>query len=228
MNTRASHAMKKKDTRFLFLLLSLALIIIAAPFLLKTTVSSLLLNVIATLILVTAVYELRDKPNVFITAVVLAALSIILHTIYLLNLTTFTDVIDSVASIIFLGFVSARIFKTMIQGHIITLSTIYGAMCIYLLLGILFSDIYAIIESLNPGSFIASGLYGQTPVLISRFNLATFSYAMLTTVGHSKIVTTNMSADSFVIIEELVGVLYLAVLIARLVTGFSFVHKDKF
>jgi len=227
MNIQLSPGNKKGDKRFLFLLLSLVLIIIAAPFLLKTAVSALLLNLVASIILVAAIYELRGKKNVLIIALTLAIISVILHGIFLRYQTSFTSTIDSLASLVFIGFISIRIFKAMMEGHTITQGTIYGAMCIYLLLGIFFGDIYAIIESLSPGSFIASGLYGLAEVAISRFNLITFSYAMLTTVGHSKIVTTNMIADSFVILEELIGVLYLAVLIARLVTGFSSMHKDK-
>jgi len=226
-STKNLQNQKKEANRFLFLLLSLILIILAAPFLVKTASSAMPLNLVATIVLVSAIYEMRGDKKVLITTLVLAFVSVMLHAVFLLSQTTFTSAVDSLASIAFLGFVSSRIFKVMIQGHTITLSTIYGAMCIYLLFGILFGDIYSIIESITPGSFVASGIYHHSSLIVSRFHLITFSYAVLTTVGHSKIVTTNIVADSYVILESLIGILYLAVLIARLVTGFSSTHKDK-
>jgi len=85
----------------------------------------------------------------------------------------------------------------------------------------MFGQFYGLIEFIVPGSFLMDNIMPVTNDYILRTNLITFSFSILTTVGHSTIVPMNLFAHSIVIIEELAGVLYLATLVARLVTGFT-------
>ena len=91
---------------------------------------------------------------------------------------------------------------------------LYAAITIYLLIGALFVPIYGIMEILDPGSF-ADGTVTQIPYPWQR--LVYYSYATLTTLGYGDITPTSMWAGAFASMEAIVGVLYIAILMARLV-----------
>ncbi|TDK28628.1 two pore domain potassium channel family protein [Luteimonas aestuarii] len=87
-----------------------------------------------------------------------------------------------------------------------------AAASIYLVIGSGFAAIYGLVEWLSPGSFVtASG----DPV--SWQQLFYYSYVTLTTVGYGDILPQGFLAQSFAIFQAVVGVLYTAILLARLV-----------
>ncbi|MFM7374772.1 MAG: potassium channel family protein [Chthoniobacterales bacterium] len=108
--------------------------------------------------------------------------------------------------------ITTRVFRS---GGI-TIYRIYGAIAVYLLLGILWGELYILIYLLNPGSFYfdPSTQCGEPPIS----ELIYFSFTTLTTVGFGDIVPVHPIARSMATLEALVGQLYPAVLLARLVT----------
>jgi hypothetical protein len=106
----------------------------------------------------------------------------------------------------------------------ITADKIYAAICVYLLIGYAWAFADAILEGLNPGSFSISPNATSVNEHIERtMQLRCFSFMTLTTVGYGDIVARSPMARTFAVLEALMGQLYLAVLIARLV-GLHIVH----
>jgi hypothetical protein len=213
--------------RFVYLMASLLLVVIAFPFVSNQPVGRWVLNSFATIIIALSIYEVSESKKIFLWSMVLVIFSVIAHGLYMVSPSHFSSVLDSGTSIVFLSFISVNIFRIMLKDRVITTSTIYGAMCVYFLLAIVFGDIYIIINELSPGAFFIETVRSVLTPMVTRFDLFSFSFAMLTTVGQGKLVPNNQLVNSFVIIEQLIGVLFLAVLIARLVTGFSSTHKDS-
>jgi hypothetical protein len=92
---------------------------------------------------------------------------------------------------------------------------VYAALSAYLLAGIFGGLLYHEIEGLWPGSFASGG----APVL--DFSLSTaiyFSFVTLATLGYGDIVPQSDVARGITVVEAVLGQLYLAVLIARLVS----------
>lgn len=102
--------------------------------------------------------------------------------------------------------------KGPVTGH-----RVRGAVAGYLLLGLSFAYAYALIDSLIPGAF-----QRQVADLLSRNaspdTFIYFSVVTLTTVGYGDITAVHPVARSVVMMEALLGQLYPAILIARLVT----------
>lgn len=99
---------------------------------------------------------------------------------------------------------------------------IYGAMFVYLLLGAVWTLIYSIIEIHSPNSFrFSSGFtITSTDVNIHRFYFAqflSFSLGTLCTLAFGDIAPISYQARIIATLEAIVGQLYIAVLIARLV-----------
>jgi hypothetical protein len=99
-----------------------------------------------------------------------------------------------------------------VTGH-----RVRGAVAGYLLLGVSCALAYTLIEHLFPGSFQMSAADLQSKQAQSDA-FYYFSIVTLTTLGYGDITAIHPVARSVVMIEALLGQLYPAILIARLVT----------
>jgi hypothetical protein len=107
----------------------------------------------------------------------------------------------------------------VIRSKKVTGNSIYGIVCVYLLLGVTFGTGYDFIETLQPGSFRLN-VEGQDPALGWR-NFIFYSFMTLTTIGYGDITPATHVTQSLAILEGVTGVLYVAVLIARIVGIYS-------
>ncbi len=218
------------QNRFFPLLISLALLVLSAPFFLNTPLSGWIFNTMGLLAVLSALYSISNDKRYFTLVALIAVINIIIHAVNALTAYQhlWLMLIDHVTLLLLISLVIYFVFFALFERHRITAGSIYAAMCIYLILGIFFGLMYASVELLIPGSFHFKyvALQSETPMML-KFHLVTFSYATLTTVGNAQIVAIKPFAEALVVIEEIVGVFYLAVLIARLVTGLSVVYKEQ-
>jgi hypothetical protein len=90
---------------------------------------------------------------------------------------------------------------------------VQGAIAAYLCLGFAWAHAYHIAELADPGAFNTAGT--DVSVVIHWIN---YSFGMLTTIGYTGIVPIDSVAHSLCSAEAVTGQLYLAVLVARLVS----------
>ncbi|MCW4028684.1 MAG: ion channel [Candidatus Bathyarchaeota archaeon] len=89
---------------------------------------------------------------------------------------------------------------------------IWGGVSTYLLIGLAFASVYRLIEIYAPGSFSSSAI----PPKSDFSNFIYFSYYALTTIGG--LMTPNtLQAQSLVMLEPVIGTLFIAIFISRLV-----------
>ena len=90
----------------------------------------------------------------------------------------------------------------------------------YLLLGLLWAAAYLLVAKLTPEAF---SLVNRAPRAgpMDRFGTLHFSFVMLTCLGCNDIVPISRVARILIMVEATMGVLYLAVMIARLVALYS-------
>jgi len=91
---------------------------------------------------------------------------------------------------------------------------IVGAICIYLLMGLIWSLCYLLIAQAIPGAF--NGL-GQLPWYENFADVSYYSYVTLTTLGYGDISPVAPVARFLVYMEAIVGVFYMAILVASLI-----------
>ena len=108
-----------------------------------------------------------------------------------------------------------------VTGH-----RVRGAVAAYLLLALCFSFAYDLTEYVNPGSFTLP-LGGAQGIKIRFASFLYFSVVTLTTVGFGDIAAVHPVARSLVMVEALVGTLYPAILIARIVTLQIETRRDR-
>jgi len=125
---------------------------------------------------------------------------------------TVCDTIFTLLSLTALIFIVFRIVSEEgpVSGH-----RVRGAVALYILIAVLFAFLYGLTEELAPGAFNIPG--GQISVARGE-TFYYFSIVTLTTVGFGDITAVHPFVRSLVMLEALIGQLYPAILIARLVT----------
>ncbi|MGK7910549.1 MAG: potassium channel family protein [Synechococcus sp.] len=115
---------------------------------------------------------------------------------------------------IFFGFSVILIGQSLFQHHVVTLDTIVGGVCIFLMLGSFWFAVYGVLMLLSPDAI--SGPDGS----ISDFDLMYFSFTTLTSLGYGEFVPVSIAAKIASNLEAVVGVLYPAIFIGKLVNSF--------
>jgi Ion channel len=89
-----------------------------------------------------------------------------------------------------------------------------AALSAYLLVGVFFGSFYWLLEQIRPGSFTFAGDFSPNSAIY-------FSFVTLATLGYGDIVPRTDVARGLAIVEGVGGQLFLAVLIARLVSVYA-------
>jgi hypothetical protein len=125
---------------------------------------------------------------------------------------------SSVVTLCYLVVLTVVVMRHVYQDGPVTTSRVQGAIAAYILVGLTWAMIYRLFELQLPGSLsIPPITLGQTPHDREE-ELTYFSFVTLTTLGYGDIVPLHPSARMFVVIEALIGQLFPATLLARLVS----------
>ena len=118
----------------------------------------------------------------------------------------------------FFCYAVAVIVSHILRAQKVTAHMLAGAACAYVLTGITWANFYEILEILQPGSFDIPTAFLLQPQGDPGMALQYFSFTTLTTVGYGDIHPSNIRAAGLAIGEAIVGQLYVAIMIARLVS----------
>src|SRR5262249_35765816 len=91
---------------------------------------------------------------------------------------------------------------------------VYAALSAYLLAGIFFGVFYWVLEQIRPGSFTLAAEFSSNSAIY-------FSFVTLATLGYGDIVPRTEVARGLATVEGVGGQLFLAVLVARLVSLYA-------
>jgi hypothetical protein len=121
----------------------------------------------------------------------------------------------------FLALVTFSLVADIARSRRVNMDVVFGACCVYLLIGLIWAALYALLEAAVPGSFDLGSLPGDAGVAPSadsaQARLTYFSFITMTTVGYGDVTPLTAPARSLSMLQGLVGQLYLAIVIARLV-----------
>jgi len=115
--------------------------------------------------------------------------------------------------------------KQVLFSGSVSVNEIIGAICIYLLLGLIWTLMYLFVAQAIPGAF--NGIEQQ--VWYDNFaDVAYYSFVTLTTLGYGDISPVAPVARFLVYMEAVVGVFYMAILVASLIgVGINEAHDKK-
>lgn len=202
--------------KFFYLLVSLLLLLFMYPFFAETVVGLILLDLFFTAVLLFGIYVISSNRHILIICVVLGLPSLGGKLLtYFVSDSIFTKVGYITATIIFI-FMAGVILMHVLRSKKVVVDTIYGAICVYFLIGIAWAFLYSAIEAFNPGSF----LIGENEIETTMRRLPQFlyySFVTLTSLGLGDISPVKYVSRTFTYLEAITGQFYMLILIARLV-----------
>jgi voltage-gated potassium channel len=129
-----------------------------------------------------------------------------------------------VTFVVFLGFVISHFLRFILRSPRVTSEVLCAAVATYLLMALLWAAAYTLLAQLRPGAF--TGLPAGSPPL-NGFDALYFSLITLTTVGYGDIMPAYGPARMLAMMEATCGTMYMAVLVARLVSVYSTENDTK-
>ncbi|WP_448629235.1 potassium channel family protein [Cellulomonas soli] len=119
------------------------------------------------------------------------------------------------------GMVLALVVARVVQHRVVTVQTLAGAVSAYLLIGLLFASLYGVAAWASPEDLFAQG--GDEHVQALQY----FSFTTLTTLGYGDLTAASYLVRGLATFEAVLGQIFLATLIARLVAAFQPRHTDR-
>jgi hypothetical protein len=116
----------------------------------------------------------------------------------------------------YLIYIIALVVNQIFAGGTITVNKIAGGVAVYILLGHLWASFYLTMYIIHPASFQYGGELIQNNEAVKH--LSYFSFVTLTTIGYGDIVAVSSAARILAILEGLLGQLFPAIFIAKLVS----------
>jgi hypothetical protein len=208
--------------RFTLLLASIILLLASQPIFSGHALAQNVATVTMSLVLLAALYAFRSTRIYFVIALALLFPSIGCRLAMLYRLNPTLELVSAISSGLFLAVTVIALVSRLFIVRSVTLDTISAAICAYLLTGVTFAYAFAVVELQHPGSFSAALLQRSpgniAPLLASLHSLIYYSFVCLTTTGFGDIFPISEGARSLSVMESVIGQLYVAILIARLVS----------
>ena len=213
--------MQSQTLRFGLLLAMLASMLVGAPLLDELrTVSGF--RLVFTGLYVAGVAAVSARRRVFWIGMLLAFPAFVSEWLTYVTSAEAFAVVNTASSSLFIAYTAAVILHTILHEKRVSTGAVLGGLCIYLLIGIFFVEIFSLVEFLRPGSFAYMGepltAVVGTEAQYARYpSILYYSFVTLTTLGYGDVVPVSQLTQSLAATEAVLGQLYLAVFIARLV-----------
>ena len=123
-----------------------------------------------------------------------------------------------ISAVVFLVLGTLACFRALFNPGPVDGERLFASLSLYLLFGLIFTLIFVVIEELLPGSFQYPPTLSPEPGTRSWSHLFYFSFVTLATLGYGDIVPISGPAKGMVILEAVIGQMYLVVVVARLVS----------
>jgi hypothetical protein len=119
-----------------------------------------------------------------------------------------------------LGFVIAQLLHFILHAPVVTVEVLCASIAAYLMLGLMWTLAYWLVDQLTPGGAFSFNT-GRGGHSMDGFSGFYFSFITLSTVGYGDITPVSRMARWLAAMEAITGLLYVAVLIAWLVSLYS-------
>jgi hypothetical protein len=199
--------------RCVYLFAALLLLLVMVPFLEHLPWGRVILNTISVFILFAAAVAVSDSRVCFTLAVMLGVAAIACQVGAFLRWEPQLLLLSRGLGAAFYFLTVSYLLAYVLRREVLTLDKLYGAASVFLMLGLIWGYFYSILLYFYPGALTAGG----APVeAVSVSEILYFSFTVLTTTGFGDIVAVHPIARMLCVLEQVVGVLFIAILIARL------------
>jgi hypothetical protein len=169
--------------------------------------------------LVLALYASEARPLIARLATVVVAVAVLGSAAALIGFGELGSTAGRIVAVLLVALAPLAIVSGVVRGirteGAVTMHTMFGVLCIYLLIGMLFAFAYGLVGDAQSEPFFASGVDAD----ISDYLY--FSFATMTTVGYGDLSAATDLGRSVAIAEALIGQIYLVTVVAVIVGSLS-------
>lgn len=210
--------------RHSLLLCSLVALLVAMPVARLFTTGSTPFSILLMIVMVAAVYvNSTERWTLVLAGLVGAAAVLALGTAEALpgaSVSSDLRVLSTGLGLALFALTTMLTFVSLLRSEEVSSDTVVGGICVYLLIGICFALAFTLVGTLTPESFVENGeaiLRSESDPSGYTVRMLYFSFVTLTTLGYGDITPEHEIAEILAVAEGVIGQLYLAVFVARLV-----------
>jgi len=212
-------------TNFSYLLIALLIFLIAVPVTDDFVLGSPAITkaLLFSVILAVGVRSLKGSGRSFLVGMVFVAVGIILS---VLTVKLHSSVLQYGSLLALIGFLLTAINHTarqVVSGTDMSTNRLVGAVCVYLLLGVIWALSYSVLELAAPGSFSGFEAWGDRGWDSEWLYL---SFVTMTTLGYGDLLPISATARAIAYLQAVFGQFYIAILVAGLV-GAYIARRDR-
>jgi ion channel len=207
------------------LLIALALFFICAPFVEEIKGGDLILSILFSLVLLAGVFAVAVRRRILVIAIVLAMPAIAGRWINHFRPDLVPPAVFLIGGLMLITFVIAHLLRFILRAPSVNTEVLCASISAYLMLGLMWTMAYWLVDQLTPGGAFSFNTNAGTRSM-NGFTGFYFSFITLSTVGYGDITPVSRIARWLAAMEAMTGLLYVAVLIARLVSLYSTPKSD--
>ena len=125
---------------------------------------------------------------------------------------------------LFNGVVTIALLRYVLDAHLITTDKVFGAVSAYVLIALTFACLFAMLQYIETHAFHIAQV-NNPDGMMSWSEVTYFSFTVLTSTGFGEITPVTDMARSLIVIEQVLGVMYVAFLVARLANLYGLKHR---
>ena len=205
-------------------LIALVFFYVSAPFVEDLPRGNFVDGSLLTIVLVSGVLAVGRSRKLLTTAAILALPAICARWTHLFR-PDLPQQFFLIPGLVFIVFLIANLLLFILRARHVNAEVLCAGISAYLLMGTAWMFAYLLVSDFSPGAFVFTAGPDSDHVL-SGFNAYYFSFITLTTVGFGDIVPVSHTARMLAATEATTGTLFMAVLIARLVSLYSSKSPD--
>jgi Ion channel len=202
------------------LLISLVVLFICAPFVEEFKGGDLVVTSLFSLVLLAGVLAVADRKRILVFAIVLVIPAIAGRWINHFRPDLVSPAVFLTAGLILIAFVVANLLRFVLRAPSVNVEVLCASIAAYLMLGLMWAMAYWLVDQMTPGGAFSFNT-NAGPRSMKGFTGFYFSFITLSTVGYGDITPVSRTARWLAAMEAMTGLLYVAVLIARLVSLYS-------
>lgn len=208
-----------QQTNFFYLLIALLFVLVAIPLADDLDLARLPIvrAVIFSGLMIVGAWSLRGGGRSFAIGMTFVVVGVVLN---VLAANTESAAFLHASSLALIGFLLVAIAYTLRQvviGTNINANRLVGAVCVYLLLGVIWAMCYSLVDTISPGSFSGFSPLGDRGW---DSEWLYFSFVTMTTLGYGDILPVSATARGLAYMQAVVGQFYIAMLVAGLVGAY--------
>jgi hypothetical protein len=197
------------------LLLVLAASIVIYPFADHTRALRPLAQLIDVAVVLMVVRLIRSQVVTWRSGWVIGIPTVALQLWHLFLPVPTVELLMLIAQVVFHGYAAIALLVYVLHDEVITLDELFAAAGVYVLLGLLWASAYAVVLLLDPQAIVINA--ANNPDGVTGFgDLVYYSLTTLTSTGYGEITPVSPAARALAMLQQLIGVLFVALLISRL------------